>query len=364
MSSLLDQTALADLAERLVASARRAGADQADAVAVRSVSLSVDVRDGAVEELQRAEGDDVGLRVLVGRKQAAVSTNDVKGDGLDALAERAVAMARAAPEDKFAGLADPALLAQEFPDLDLLDPDMPSVDVLEKRARLAEEAGLAVSGVAKSGGASASAGIGGMVLVTSTGFRGTTIGSRHSISMAAIAGSGTGMEQDYDYTSTLHASDLDSAEDIGRHAGERAVARLNPRKVATRKVPVVFDPRISGSLVGHLVSAANGARHRPQDELSARETRRADFAERHRHRRRSAALARPALARVRRRGRRHAQDQNRRRRRAENLDPRQLNRARARSENHRPCAARRVLGALSEPEQSASGTRTAKARNN
>ncbi len=263
MSSLLDQSALADLAERLVAAARRAGADHADAVAVRSVSLSVDVRDGAVEESQRAEGDDVGLRVLVGRKQAAVSTNDVmgqgfNGSGLEALAERAVAMARVAPEDKFAGLADPALLAHEFPDLDLLDPDMPSVDVLEKRARLAEQAGLAVSGVSKSGGASASAGIGGMVLVTSTGFQGTTIGSRHSISMAAIAGDGTGMEQDYDYTSTLHASDLDKADEIGRHAGERAVARLNPRKVSTRKVPVIFDPRISGSLVGHLVSAANG----------------------------------------------------------------------------------------------------------
>ena len=109
------------------ATARRAGADQADAVAVRSISLSVDVRDGAVEELQRSEGDDVGLRVLVGHKQAAVSTNDVKGDGLDALVERAVAMARAAPDDKFAGLADPDLLAKSFPDLDLLDPDMPGV---------------------------------------------------------------------------------------------------------------------------------------------------------------------------------------------------------------------------------------------
>ncbi|HEX3501778.1 MAG TPA: TldD/PmbA family protein [Xanthobacteraceae bacterium] len=261
-SSLLDQTALADLAERLVAAARRAGADQADAVAVRSVSLSVDVRDGAVEESQRAEGDDVCLRVLVGHKQAAVSTNDIKGqdgNGLDALAERAVAMARVAPEDEFAGLADPALLARDFPDLDLLDPDMPAVAVLEKRARAAEEAGLAISGVSKSGGASASAGIGGMVLVTSTGFRGLTIGSRYSISMSAIAGQGTGMEQDYDYSSTLHASDLDRPEDIGRQAGERAVARLNPRKVATRKVPVIFDPRISGSLVSHLASAANGS---------------------------------------------------------------------------------------------------------
>ena len=259
MSSLLDQSALVDLADRLVAAARRAGADTADAVAVRSISLSVDVRDGAVEESQRSEGDDVGLRVLVGHKQAAISTNDLRTDGLDALAERAVAMARAAPDDKFAGLADPALLARAFPDLDLLDPDMPSVDVLEQRAQQAEAAALGVAGVAKSGGASASAGIGGMVLVTSTGFHGATIGSRHSISMAAIAGSGTGMEQDYDFTSTLHASDLGNAGEIGRNAGERAVKRLNPRKVATRRVPVVFDTRISGSLVGHVASAANGA---------------------------------------------------------------------------------------------------------
>ncbi len=259
MPSLLDQTALADLAERLVGAAKRAGADQADAVAVRGVSLSVDVRDGQVEESQRAEGDDLGLRVLVGRRQAVVSTNDLKGDGVAALAERAVAMARAAPEDRFAGLADPALLARDFPSLDLLDPDMPDVGVLEKRAQEAEAAGLAVKGVSKSGGASASAGISGMVLVTSHGFHGASIGSQHSIAMSAIAGDGTGMETDYDYTSALHAADLDSAERIGRSAGERAVKRLNPRKVATRRVPVVFDTRVAGSLIGHLASAANGA---------------------------------------------------------------------------------------------------------
>ena len=259
MSSLLDQSVLIDLAERLVSAARRAGADQADALAVRSASLSVEVRDGAVEESQRSEGDDLGLRVIVGRKQAVVSTNDLKGDGFDALAERAVAMARAAPEDRFTGLADPAQLAQALPALDLLDPDMPAVGVLETRAREAEAAGLAVAGVTKSDGASASAGVAGVVLVTSDGFRGATIASRHSISMSAIAGEGTGMERDYDYSSTLHAADLDSAEAIGRRAGERAVKRLNPRKVATRRVPVVFDARISGSLVGHLASAVNGS---------------------------------------------------------------------------------------------------------
>jgi PmbA protein len=259
MPSLLDQSDLTNLAERLVAAARRAGADQADALAVRSVSLSVDVRDGAVEESQRSEGDDLGLRVIVGHKQAVVSTNDLKGNGFDALAERAVAMARAAPEDRFAGLADAAQLARQLPALDLIDPDMPEVDVLEARAREAEAAALAVAGVTKSGGASASAGIGGLVLVTSTGFHGATIASRHGISMTAIAGDGTGMERDYDFSSTLHASDLDGAEAIGRRAGERAVKRLNPRKVATRRVPVVFDSRISGSLVGHLASAANGS---------------------------------------------------------------------------------------------------------
>ena len=259
MSSLLDQSVLIDLAERLVSAARRAGADQADALAVRSASLSVEVRDGAVEESQRSEGDDLGLRVIVGRKQAVVSTNDLKGDGFDALAERAVAMARAAPEDRFTGLADPAQLARALPALDLLDPDMPAVGVLETRAREAEAAGLAVAGVTKSDGASASAGVAGVVLVTSDGFHGATIASRHSISMSAIAGEGTGMERDYDYSSTLHAGDLDTAEAIGRRAGERAVKRLNPRKVATRRVPVVFDARISGSLVGHLASAVNGS---------------------------------------------------------------------------------------------------------
>ncbi len=127
MSSLLDQSALTALAERLVAAARKAGADAADAVAVRSVSLSVGVRDGNVEESERSESDDVGLRVLVGRRQAVVSTNEIRQDGVAALAERAVAMARAAPEDPFAGLADADLLARQIPDLDLIDPDLPAV---------------------------------------------------------------------------------------------------------------------------------------------------------------------------------------------------------------------------------------------
>jgi len=258
-SDLFDQSGLSELAQRLVDAARRAGADAADAVAVRGVSQGVEVRDGRVEETERSEGDDVGLRVFVGQRQAVVSTNDVTGDGIAKLAERAVAMARVAPDDKYVGLADPALLAHDFPDLDLLDRKVPSTAELEQRAMEAEAAALAVKGVTKSGGASASTGIGGMVLVTSTGFHGSYLRSSQSISTTAISGEGTGMERDYDFTSALHASDLDSPAAVGRKAGERAVARSNPRKVETCKVPVVYDPRVAGSMIGHLVGAINGA---------------------------------------------------------------------------------------------------------
>ena len=258
-SDLLDQSALSNLAQRLVEAAKRAGADAADAVAVRGVSHGVEVRDGKVEASERSEGDDVGLRVFVGRRQAVISTNDMSGDNAAQLAERAVAMARVAPDDKYVGLADPELLAKTFPDLDVLDPVVPSVSELERRAIEAEAAALAVTGVTKSGGASASTGIGGMVLVTSTGFHGSYLRSSHGVSMTAIVGDGTKMERDYDYSSALHASDLASPTAVGRLAGERTVARANPRKVATCKVPVVYDPRVSNSLVGHVIGAANGA---------------------------------------------------------------------------------------------------------
>jgi PmbA protein len=258
MNALLDASALTDIAERLTAAARLAGADAADALAVRSVSLSVEVREGEVEESERSEGDDIGLRVFIGQRQAVVSSNDVKTD-VAALAERAVAMARAAPEDPFAGLAAPAQLARDMPDLDLLDPDLPSVAMLEERAKQAEAAALGMEGVTKSGGASASAGIGGMVLLTSTGFRGAYVSSGHSVSMTAIAGDGTAMESDYDYSYALHRSDLEPAEKVGRTAAERAVERLHPRKVDTKQAPVIFDRRVAGSLVGHLASAINGS---------------------------------------------------------------------------------------------------------
>ena len=257
-SGLLDQTALSELAQRLVEAAKRAGADAADAIAVRGVSQGVEIREGKVEESERSEGDDIGLRVFVGKRQAVVSSSDIGGD-VAKLAERAVAMAKVSPDDEYVGLADPALLARQFPDLDLLDPQMPSVAELERRALEAEAAALAVKGVSKSGGSSASSGIGGMVLVTSTGFHGSYLRSSQSVSAVVIAGEGTGMERDYDFTSAIHGSDLEPASNVGKRAGERTVARLNPRKVATCKAPVVFDPRVSNSLVGHLVGAVNGA---------------------------------------------------------------------------------------------------------
>src|SRR5258706_11799110 len=160
------------------------------------MALSVEVRDGTVEASEPSEGDNMGLRAFVGRRQAVVSTNDLTGN-LDELAERAVAMARVAPEDKFAGLAESDRLAKQIPDLDLLDPELPSVTQLETMARAAEAAALAVKGVSKSGGASASAGIGGMVLVTSGGFKGASPRSRHGGSLQAIAAEGTPLEHGY-----------------------------------------------------------------------------------------------------------------------------------------------------------------------
>src|ERR1700681_1355800 len=159
MTSLVDQTSVSAIAERLVAAALRAGADAADALAVRGMSQSVNVRDRTVEESERSESDNVGLRDFIGRRPVVVSTNDLSGDGAAALAERAVAMARAAPEDRFAGLAETELLARAIPDLDLLDAAVPAVEALEQLADAAERAALAVAGVTKSSGASASAGI-------------------------------------------------------------------------------------------------------------------------------------------------------------------------------------------------------------
>jgi PmbA protein len=257
MTEILDQSDLTEKAARLVAAARRAGADAADAVCVRGVSLSVEVRLGKVEETGRAEGDDFTLRAFVGKRSASVSAN-VFADPAE-LAERAVAMARVAPEDRFAGLADRERLATEFPDRDQLDPTIPSAKELTETALAAEDAARAVAGVTNSGGASAGWSLGGLVLATSDGFQGAYLVSRFGLSASAIAGTGTGMERDYDFDNKVYRGDLNSPAAIGRSAGERAVRRLNPRKVPSGRSTVVYDPRVAVGLVGHLAGAVNGA---------------------------------------------------------------------------------------------------------
>ncbi|ESR24950.1 TldE protein, part of TldE/TldD proteolytic complex [Lutibaculum baratangense AMV1] len=259
MSDLFDQSALASRAEALVEAARKAGADAADALATRSVSLGTQVRHGDLEEMERSETDVLGLRVLVGQRQATVSTRDPEGTGFASLAERAVAMARSAPADPYAGLATADLYAHDLPDLDLLDRTEVSAEELVARAKAAEEAGLSVAGVTNSGGASASWSLSGIVLATSEGFSGRHMGSRHSVSFQAVAGTGTAMERDYDYTVAAYMDDLEDAATIGRRAGERAVKRLGPRKIETGRLPVVFDPRVATGLVGSVAGALNGS---------------------------------------------------------------------------------------------------------
>ncbi len=249
--------ALALMAD-LIARARAAGADAADALLVASTSLSVQRRLGQTEQLERAEGRDLGLRVFVGRRQAIVSSTAVDPAGFAALAERAVAMARVVPEDPHGGLAAEAGQVKAL-DLDLEDPSEPDAAALIEAANTAEQAALAVSGVTNSEGGSARYSRTEIVLVTSAGFSGRTVRTGHSISATALAGTGTGMQRDYDYTSAVHLSDLEDPALIGRNAGERAVRRLNPTRPKTGKLPVVFDPRVAASLLGHLAGAINGA---------------------------------------------------------------------------------------------------------
>ncbi len=257
MSEMIDQSELQSRAVRLVEAARTAGADSCDAVAVTGVSLAVDVREGKVEETERAEGDDVTLRVFVGKRTAAVSANQLDDPGT--LAERAVAMARVAPEDPYAGLADEHLLVKNMPGLELLDSREMTADALADIALEAETAGLEVAGVSKSGGAGASWRLAGVVLATSHGFEGSYMTSRYGMSMTAVAGEGTSMERDYDFDSRTYFEDLDAPAEIGRRAGERAVRRLNPQKLSTRTTNVIYESRAARSILGHLTGAINGA---------------------------------------------------------------------------------------------------------
>jgi PmbA protein len=241
----------------LVAAARAAGADAADAVLAEGTSLSVARRLGAIEQLERSEGFDLGLRVFVGQRQAIVSSTDPDHAGFAQLAARAVAMARAVPEDRFAGLPDAVPTPPR--DLDLDDPSEPAAEALLARAAEAEEAALATAGVTNSNGAEAAWSRTRIALLGSNGFSGEYARSSHSTSVSCLAGQGTSMERDYDGSTAVHLADLEDAASLGRRAGERAVRRLNPTRPGSRRLSVVYDPRVSGSLLGHLVSAINGA---------------------------------------------------------------------------------------------------------
>ncbi|HEX5321282.1 MAG TPA: TldD/PmbA family protein [Stellaceae bacterium] len=248
-----------DLLHDLIGRARRAGADAADAVLVEGISLSHARRLGKTEKLERSEGQDLGLRVFVGKQQAMVSSSDRSATALANLVEHALAMARAVPEDEFCGLAEPGQVAKDWPDhLDMLDTSEPSAETLMERAKACEEAALAVSGVTNSEGAEAGWGRSRVALAASNGFAGAYAGSSQGVSVSAIAGSGTAMERDYDYSSAVYAADLRDPAEIGRRAGERAVKRLKARKMPTGRFAVVFEPRVARGFLSHLLGAING----------------------------------------------------------------------------------------------------------
>ena len=247
-----------DLLQDLIGRAHRAGADAADAVLFDGISLSHARRLGKTEKLERSEGHDLGLRMFIGRQQAVVSSTDRSPKALAELVERAVAMARTVPEDPYTGIADPSEIAHEWPSLDMLDPSEPSAEVLIDRARAAEEAALAIQGVTNSEGAEAGWGRSSVALVASNGFAGAYNGSSQGVSASVIAGSGTQMERDYDFSSAIYAADLRDPTEIGKSAGERAVKRLGAKKMPTRRCPVVFDPRVARSFISHLLGAISG----------------------------------------------------------------------------------------------------------
>lgn len=252
---------LSTLSNRLLDAARAAGAEAADALALRDASLSIDVRQGALEQAERAEGVEIGLRVLIGRRQACVSASDLSPRTMTEMADRAVAMAREAPEDPGVGLAAPSDLATEISSatLELADPaPEPAPTALEDAAREAEAAALSVRGVSQVQGASAAWFHRTVHLAASNGFSAGFDRTGSSVYCVAISGEGTRMERDYAGESRVFASDLPGPEEIGRLAGERAAAMQGARRARTGAWPVLYDERISSGLIGHLLSAING----------------------------------------------------------------------------------------------------------
>ena len=257
---MLSITQARDTAQALVERATAAGADAADAIYIGDRSSGVQVRLGELEDVQRSEGEEIGLRLFRGTRSASVSSSDLSADALAALVDRAMAMAAEAPEDKYSGLAPAELLMRGEPaDLDAYDSIEPDPAALRARALEAENAALAVDGITNSSGASASASASTVALAISSGFSGAYRASGHSCSASVVAGEGAGMQRDYAYHTARYAEDLEDAADIGRRAGIRAVARLNPVKLAAGKMAVIFEPRVASSLLGHFVAAINGS---------------------------------------------------------------------------------------------------------
>ena len=249
-----------EILEDLLKRAKAKGAEAADCLIVRDISLNVAQRLGKREKLERSEAQDLGLRVFVGKRQAIVSTSDLAPKTLDELAERAVAMARAVPEDEYCGLADPALLAKTPVALDLEDKKEPSEAELTDMIARGGGCGARGAGRHQFRRRAKPAGAGSQIaLAASNGFRGGYATSRWGISVSVLAGEGTGMERDYDFSSAVFG-EISTTRDAGRRsAGERAVRRLNPRKASTAKMPIVYDPRVANGLIGHFVGAINGA---------------------------------------------------------------------------------------------------------
>lgn len=253
---------LEEIAARLMRAATVGGAEAADVLVVEGTSLAIDVRGGALEHAERSEGIEIGLRVLIGRRQACVSASDISGRTMERMAERAVAMAREAPEDPFVGLADPGQLARDWDlsALELADPaPEPEPAALEDDARRAEAAALAVAGVTQVQTASASYGRSRIHLAATNGFSGGYTRTQRGVSCVAISGHGTGMERDHHGEARVFQADLPPPEEIGRIAGERAAARAGARKPPGGAFPVLFDERVAASLIGHLLAAVNGA---------------------------------------------------------------------------------------------------------
>ena len=253
---------LAALTDQMITIAKRAGAEAADAIAVDGTSVSIDVRGGSLEQAERSEGVEIGLRVLIGQRQACVSSSDARPDTLQQMAERAVAMAREAPEDPNAGLADASQLATERDSaaLEMFDPSPePDPAALQDAAARAEAAALGVDGVAQVQSASAGYSHRVIHLAATNGFTGGYERTSMGLSVQAISGVGAGMEREYDYDSRIFQANMRDPADIGRTAGERAVAAAGARRPKTGSYPVVFDERVSSSLIGHLTSAVNGS---------------------------------------------------------------------------------------------------------